>query len=308
MTLSPDELELIEVLKSKFLRKRNSEILLGIGDDAAVLKNSLQNLVATSDTTTDGIHADLRFISPLDFGWKAITRAVSDISVMGCVAKYLLVKVVAPSGFNALEQFFEGVHLASSIYATEVIGGDISLGLRPSPSVFVLGDTFPNQSYVTRSGAKAGELIFLTKKLGLAAKILKDLGSKRMPSEDELEEFKRPIAQVIQGVCANKAKASAMCDISDGLALDLDRVAVASCVGFSLNENFVAKGPSLNDALYGGDDYALVFCAPDRQAVVREFEDHRLDPPVETGVCVSDPTQRLLAGKPLKISGFIHKF
>jgi len=98
-----------------------------------------------------------------------------------------------------------------------------------------------------------------------------------------------------------------MIDVSDGLGLDLDRLATASAVGVDLSSVPIAGGATLDQALGGGDDYELVFAAPDGGAIMRAFRDAGLEDPVELGRCVADPSVRLLEGSLLAPSGWVHR-
>jgi thiamine-monophosphate kinase len=97
-----------------------------------------------------------------------------------------------------------------------------------------------------------------------------------------------------------------MIDLSDGLALDLDRVAVASGVGLAITDVPVADGATAEQALGGGEDYELAFSAPDPDVVGAAFRAARLRPPVRIGSCTDDPDERLLDGRRLQPVGWQH--
>jgi thiamine-monophosphate kinase len=98
-----------------------------------------------------------------------------------------------------------------------------------------------------------------------------------------------------------------MMDVSDGLGLDLHRMATASGVGFALNEVPVAKGATLAEALGGGEDYELLVAVGDPAALLEAFAASGLRPPIRIGVCVAEVASRSLRGEPLPPSGYQHR-
>jgi thiamine-monophosphate kinase len=117
---------------------------------------------------------------------------------------------------------------------------------------------------------------------------------------------RRPRARLAEGVAARCAGTSAMIDVSDGLLLDLARLADASAVGFALEEVPVCPGATLDDALGGGDDYELVMAHPDGAVLTRAFADSGLRPPLVIGSCVGDPATRTLRGEGVSLRGYVH--
>jgi thiamine-monophosphate kinase len=120
--------------------------------------------------------------------------------------------------------------------------------------------------------------------------------------------YARPQAQVEAGVAARRAGATAMIDVSDGLAADIGHLADDSGVGVRLQRVPVVSGATEEEALGGGEDYALVFTAPDASRVADQFAVAGLAPPEEIGVCTADPAERSLAGRPLPAAGWEHEW
>jgi thiamine-monophosphate kinase len=121
-----------------------------------------------------------------------------------------------------------------------------------------------------------------------------------------VEAHLRPRARLAEGDLARRAGAHAMIDVSDGLLLDLDRLAVASGVGFALDHVPVHPGATLDDALGGGDDYELVVAVGDHEALAEAFAAARLRPPIVIGVCTDDAATRTVAGEPVAPAGWEH--
>jgi thiamine-monophosphate kinase len=250
-----------------------------IGDDAAVVDPPSGPLLLAADALVAGVHTppDL----PLeDLGWKAVVANVSDIAAMGGRPLHLLVTVAAPAGTD-LDRLFDGVAEAAHTYLCPVVGGDLTVADCLTVTVAVTGTV--DGTPVARSGASAGEWIYVTGPLGAAA---------------ASGWTRRPHARVAEGVDIRGAGATAMIDVSDGLAADLGHLADESGVGFALEQVPVAPGASLEQALTGGEDFELVFTTP----VARSPLGFRI------GVCTADVAERTLAGKPLPAGGWEHQF
>ncbi len=121
-----------------------------------------------------------------------------------------------------------------------------------------------------------------------------------------IEAHRRPVARLAEGEAARLAGCRAMIDVSDGLALDIHRLADASGVGFRLDQVPVASGALADEALAGGEDYELIMAVADPARLVARFTGSGLAEPVLIGVCVEDPTERTLAGEPLVPRGWEH--
>jgi thiamine-monophosphate kinase len=265
-----DEFALIERLRERFP---------DIGDDAAVVEPPTGPLLLAADAVVAGVHAPPG-TDVFELGWRAVVVNVSDIAAMGGRPLHLLVTVTAPPGTD-LDRLFEGVAEAAHSYLCPVVGGDLSAGDCLAISVAVTGTV--DGTPVTRSGATAGEWIYVTGPLGAAA---------------ASGWTRRPAARVTEGVDARGAGATAMIDVSDGLVVDLGHIADESGVGVALEEIPVAPGASLEQALTGGEDYELVFTAPVA----------RLPLGFRIGRCTADPAERTLNGEPLPSGGWEHRW
>jgi thiamine-monophosphate kinase len=276
-----------------------------IGDDAAVLElpESGRLLLAT-DCLVDGVHFDLSWSQWSDVGWKALAVNVSDIAAMGGKPLAAVVAVVGPVAAD-LERLYEGIGEAAGRYGCPVVGGDLSSGPGVVVTVAVLGAA-TDAGPVLRSGARAGDTVFVTGPLGRAAAGLRMLRSGAGTSSELLRAHRRPEARLAEGAAAAAGGASAMIDVSDGLGIDLDRLATASRVGLDLHDVPVARGATLVDALGGGEDYELAFCAPDPDRVLAGFASAGLRGPIAIGRCTGEPSLRRLDGGEMPVTGYDH--
>ena len=268
-------------------------------------------LVLAVDAAVAGVHADLGLVSLSDLGWKAVAAAVSDIGAMGARPLHALVTLCVPPGTD-LDLLNSGIADAAVEWACPVVGGDLSGAREVMVSVAVTGALNDGPwPAVTRGGASPGDHLMLTGPLGASAAGLRLLRGRRAshgPSEGALVmAHRRPRARVAEGRAARAGGATAMIDVSDGLAIDLNRLGLASGVGIELHDVPVAEGATEVEALGGGEDYELVVATPDRQRLSRRFEELGLRRPVTIGVCTDDPGQRLLRGEPLQAVGWRHR-
>jgi thiamine-monophosphate kinase len=277
-----------------------------IGDDSAVLGPDEGRTLLTTDATVAGVHADLALMGLDDLGWRAVATAVSDIAAMGGRAAQLLVAVAGPPPTD-LEILFGGVAEAAAAHRCAVVGGDLSNATEVVVVVTVRGVVGDGPAPVLRHGARSGDHVFVTGPLGAAAAGLRTLRAGNEVAE-LARAYRRPRALLDEGQAARWAGATAMIDVSDGLGADLGHIARSSAVGVRLGDVPVAAGATVDEALGGGDDYQLVFTAPDADRVTAAFVDAELTPPLLIGVCTSDASQWEWAGGELPVTGFAHRF
>jgi thiamine-monophosphate kinase len=277
-----------------------------IGDDAAVLGGpGGSTLLLATDALVDGVHFDRRWSRLGDVGWKALTANVSDIAAMGGEP---IASVVAVAGAVVadLGLLYDGLVAAADAYSCPVVGGDLSAATELVVSVAVLG-TVRDVAPVLRSGACGGDTLFVTGVLGRSAAGLRLLREDPGLDDECTDAHRRPVARLGHGSSAARGGARAMLDVSDGLAIDLDRLARASGVGIDLDDVPVARGATLEEALGGGEDYELVFAAPDPDRVAAQFARDGLACPLAIGTCTHDPSIRRLRGEKLAVTGYEHR-
>jgi len=261
-------------------RARHRRILVGIGDDAAVL-GPLGRTVWTVDTAVEHVHFERRWLSLAELGWRSFNAAASDVCAMGGTPVAALSSVIFPPRFRAAEltALARGQRAAARALGCEVVGGNLSRGAELSITTTVLGTV---KRPLLRSGARVGDELWLCGKLGLAAAGLRLLQrggrAEDAAARSALRAFRRPRAELAAGLLL-ASRAHAAIDISDGLAGDAAHLAEASRVRLvfdcatlegsltpALHSLAARLGvPALELALYGGEDYALLAAGPRRR-------------------------------------------
>ena len=228
-------------------------------------------MLLAADAVVAGVHCDLDLVGLDDMGWKALVANLSDIAAVGGRPLAAVVTVSGPLGEVDVGLLYDGLLAAAEVYRCPVVGGDLSSAPTLVVSVAIVGDAGPaSPPPVLRSGARPGDVLFLTGPLGSSAAGLALLRAGRAADGADLVlAHRRPRARVPEGAAARAAGATAMIDVSDGLARDLRHLADESGVGVVVDHVPVAMGVSrVSDrpeelALGGGEDYELVFAAPD---------------------------------------------
>ena len=253
-----------------------------------------------------GVHADLALTGLDDLGWKAVAAAVSDIAAMGGDPGHALVTVTAPPGTD-LNLLYAGISAAARETGCPVVGGDLTTGDQIVVTVAVTGAVIGEP--VTRGGARPLDEVWVTGPLGASA-----AGLRLLRSASDLDDYgrqaiaahARPIPKLPAGRAARRAGATAMIDVSDGLLADLEHVAAASGVGLRLQEIPLHPAAELEEALSGGEDYELAFCAPPGAGIPAALAEAGQPEPVRIGVCTANPGERLLGGVPYTPRGWEH--
>ncbi|MCU1491385.1 MAG: thiamine-monophosphate kinase, partial [Acidimicrobiaceae bacterium] len=278
-----------------------------IGDDAAVLEGQAGPLLFASDLVAEGVHFDRRLSSLADVGWKAMAVNLSDMAAMGGRPLRAVVALAGAFG-EELEACYDGLVAAAERYGCPVVGGDLSgapTGGGLVCSIAVLG-TAEASGPVLRSGARPGDELWVTGPLGASAAGLRLLEADPRAEGPLVDRHRRPLPRLAEGRQAAACGASAMIDVSDGLGLDLDRLARASGVGIRLGEVPIAPGATESEALGGGEDYELAFAVSPGTDVTEAFARAGLDVPLRLGEVVADTGERSLHGGALAALGWLH--
>jgi len=310
VALIESEAGLIARLRDLFHTSFQTEVQVGIGDDAAVIKSSNNKLVATVDMAVEGIHFHRKWSSPFQIGAKLTTANLADIFAMGAVPKYLLVA----AGINELNnsetvsELAKGIRSVADKFEVSVIGGDLSKSEKMTLSITALGEL--SAQPILRSGGRVGDLIYLSSLTGLSAAGLailnRDLDRPRYVVEAHLNPKLVAPDKLIK-------VATSMCDVSDGLATDAAHLANASAANFNLSKDLISKADDFKDLaelakelnedvfdwiLTGGEDHFFL------ATVDKKNESNELG--IKIGIVEKGDGKLLLDGIEVKESGYQH--
>jgi thiamine-monophosphate kinase len=263
-------------------------VITGIGDDCAVFrqKGAASDLIFTTDMMHEGVH--FRWDEePADVGHKALARSLSDCASMGARPLFCLVSLAMPAeAARWAEGFYQGLLKLARTHGVVLAGGDLASAERISCDVMVCGEA-PRGKALLRSAARPGERLCVSGPLGKAALAL-----------DRRGRF-LPQPKLALGAALRQAGVRCAMDLSDGLSLDLARLALASGCAAEVSDVPVARGATLQHALHGGEDYELLFTLP--KAVAMPEGCHVI------GRMAKGPAgQVLYQGQPLPAQGWDH--
>jgi thiamine-monophosphate kinase len=302
---SQREDDVLERIAKIVTPERTSAGEIHLGDDAAVLLPFVGQAIVSTDVAVLGVHLDASLFPLEDLGYKAVMAALSDLAAMGARPRGLVVAVSAPTGTD-LEALHHGVADAAALASTPVVGGDLSRGGDVTVAVTVFGEC-PGRGAVLRSGARAGDELLVTGPLGRAAAGLRRRRDGAELADELVVAHRRPWPRLREGMAARGAHVHAMIDLSDGIGIDLHRLADASDVGFALTALPVAEDASAEEAVSGGEDYELLIATNDPRRLRMMFLDRGLAAPITIGVVEADPAVRTLEGTPFERRGFEHE-
>ena len=304
------EAGLIARLRDLFHTSFQTEVQVGIGDDAAVIKSSNNKLVATVDMAVEGIHFHRKWSSPFQIGAKLTTANLADIFAMGAVPKYLLVaaSINELNNSETVSELARGIRSVADKFEVSVIGGDLSKSEKMTLSITALGEL--SAQPILRSGGRVGDLIYLSSLTGLSAAGLailnRDLDRPRYVVEAHLNPKLVAPDKLIK-------VATSMCDVSDGLATDAAHLANASAINFNLSKELISKADDFKDLaelakelnedvfdwiLTGGEDHFFL------ATVDKKNESNELG--IKIGIVEKGDGKLLLDGIEVKESGYQH--
>ncbi|WP_133740586.1 thiamine-phosphate kinase [Actinorugispora endophytica] len=283
------EFGLIARLTARF--PHTDDVILGPGDDAAVVRAPDRRVVATTDMLVEGRHFRRDWSGPRDVGHKAAAQNLADVAAMGARPTALLLGLAAPADLPTrwVEEFGDGLQAECAVAGAAVVGGDTVRSDSLTVSITALGDLRGGRA-VRRDGAAPGDVVAVAGDLGLSAAGLALLRAGRAEREDAcLAAHRRPAPPYAAGPRAAELGATAMLDVSDGLVQDLGHIAAASAVRVALRRGALRVPPALAEAvgllnrigatgrdpvdfmLAGGEDHALAATFPPDVALPAEW-------------------------------------
>jgi thiamine-monophosphate kinase len=255
--------------------------LIGIGDDAAVVRAGGQLCAGSIDAMVEGVHFKLGdgWATPEEVGHRALAGALSDLAAVGASPGEALLSLGLPAGFSEADALALalGADALALQTGTTIAGGDVVAAPVLFVSVAVTGWLADEDRRLSREGAQPGDLVGVTGELGAAAAALAVMDGRAplVPGvEAGMERARRPQPRLAEGRALARAGASAAIDVSDGLAADAAAVGMAGGVSLALEANLLPLAPGVRAvsehlgisaaalAAAGGEDYELCFCAP----------------------------------------------
>lgn len=309
--LSPDggEGQILEAIRRRVHLPRGSGLALGIGDDCAIFRprGAPEDLLFTTDLLVEDVHFQHATHPPDALGHKALARGLSDIAAMGGVPRFCLLSLAVGERADRrwIDRFFVGLLRLAGRIGTPLAGGDLARAAKTACDIVVCG-AVPRGRALRRDGARAGDAIYVSGRLGGSAV---GLGCKAPPVTAGLKRawarHLRPDPRLRLGVfLRERIRASAAMDLSDGLSLDLRRMALASGLEAAIEAPPRFPGASLDQALHGGEDYELLFTVRPRATVPARFENLPL---TRIGVMRRGQAGAVyLSGEPLAALGYDH--
>ena len=270
MAMGFQESDVISVLQ-KIFATADPRLLVGIGDDAALVTTQSQSLI-TSDMAVEDVHFKLDWSSPFDIGRKITAANVADILSMGGICNYLTASVALTGNetLQWIENLARGMKAEADKAGALIVGGDIARGPKVIISMTAVGSS---HSPIVRSGAQVGDGIFLSSLTGWSAAglalLTQEISINSAEAEKALSEFSAPTLDYD----VDFSRASAMADVSDSVLIQAEQIAVASGVQLAIDQSLIALAPEFEELsrlsealtidifqwiLAGGEDHALL--------------------------------------------------
>ncbi len=289
-----------------------ADVRVGPGDDCVIVG---EGIAISTDAVVEGVHFRRDWLEPSEIGYRAAAAALSDLAAVAARPIGALVSLLAPAADvpDFAAAVMEGAREAVQAVGGVLLGGDVALSpVGLAMDVVAVGRA---ESPVLRSGAKAGDRVWVTGRLGGAAAAVAAWSRREQPTSEAREAFARPRPRIEEARWLTEhAVLHALIDLSDGLAGDAEHIAVASGVSIILERDALPLHPDADVrlALGGGEDYELCFTAAAGavEPIAREFEE-RFDLPLRrvgavesgAGVALRQPDGRV---GPLDVAGFRH--
>ena len=299
---SGSELEILQAIRRRAHLPGRRGLALGIGDDCAIYRprGAREDLLFTTDLLVEDVHFRHRTHPPEALGHKALARGLSDIAAMGGVPRFCLLSLAAGRGADRswIDRFYNGLLRLARISGAPLAGGDLAQAPKTACDIVVCG-AVPRGAALRRDGARAGDAIYVSGRLGGSA-----LGLERGTGKAWSRHL-RPQPRLALGVfLRERIRASAAMDLSDGISMDLRRIALASGLEAAIEPPPRFPGASPEQALHGGEDYELLFTVGPRVRVPARFQSIPL---TRIGVMRRGRAGAVyLSGQPLPALGYDH--
>ncbi len=302
---------------TKYFKVYNSNTIKAVGDDAAVLNNSEQQTLVTTDLLIEGVHFDLSYMPLKHLGYKAIMVNLSDVYAMNGVAEQVTVSIAVSNRFplEAIEELYAGIQLACDTYKVDLVGGDTTSSTKGILiSVTAIG-TANKDEVVYRNGAKPTDLIVVTGDVGAAYLGLQVLEREKQvfkvnpQNQPDLDQYTYLIERQLKPEARKDiplllkeldVKPTSMIDVSDGISSELFHICTQSKVGCKIYEDKLPLDPQVIStceefqldstmvALSGGEDYELLFTLP-----IGDFDKIKGNPNLTVIGHITEENQRL---------------
>jgi len=294
------EREILAAISAIFSRSADESVLVGIGDDAAVVKASLTPIALASDMAVEGTHFTRNWSSLYEIGAKITAANLADIFAMGGKPEYLLVNAALPKtiGVEEAQELALGIADEAALVGVSVVGGDLAHSEKIVISISAFGAV---GRPILRSGAKVGDQVIVSKLPGESAAGLEYLTRGVLDSSSSHHRHPRVDYQSAQAI---SAIAHSMIDISDGLISELSHIAIASGVGIAIEKELLMSSgdfPNLARSavdlgvdvwrwvLHGGEDHIFIATIPSDALVPRGFM----------------PIGKVIEGSRVSVDGFV---
>ena len=261
--------------------------------------------VLTVDALVDGVHFDRRFTPATAIGHRALAANLSDLAAMGATPRMALLSFALPADLpvDDFDGIVDGIAALARTHGTTIVGGNLTRTPGPLTLDITAIGTVKRRGVLTRAGAKAGHLVYVSGSIGAAAAGLRMLQAGDAGDETCLERYLRPMPRIRIGQLLGRNHAATSCvDLSDGLGDGVARIADASAVGITIDEAALPVDEQarrwcadrnldpVTAAIGGGDDYELLFTVHPRQrGRLRAALAHGDVPLTCIGVCTKEP-------------------